>query len=306
MASVHQAPIDVVWNRQDITQALESQFFHGLLTRGTGRPIRLHFSEGDGPFRDDLLVVVLGADRSNHLAELRRRGHRNIGLFHMGDEKANHDLSFYGHADYVIRHYHFPHIVRPAPPVGEAPVLWVPNGYRDGVGPKPRGALLPASDRATFSFFAGMVSGESAPARRAMIDVIQTRQLPCALFGTRGFGGGFSPTEYAGRLENSVFGLVPMGNSVETIRLYDCLELGTIPVMLKADFLAAADGLDGVPFPVLDRWEDLEPLFRPLVDRADPAVRARLDAWQRDIVNWWSLVKERKAAEIARLVLGRR
>lgn len=305
MASLQQTPLDVVWQRQDITQALESQFMHALLARGTGRPVRLHFVEGEGGlFRDNLLVVILGIDRTNHVAELRRRGHRNIGIFHMGDERASHDVSFYRHADYVIRHYYFPHIVAPRPPAGSPPVVWVPNGYRDGIGPKPRAAVLPASERTTFSFFSGMIFGESAPARQKMIEVIQARQLPCALFATRAFGGGFTPAEYAGRLENSIFGLVPMGQSVETIRLYDCLELGTIPVMLKADFLEAADALGGAPFPVLDAWEQLEDVFRPYLDLASPAVRARLDAWQREVVNWWALVKERKAAEIARLILG--
>lgn len=303
MGSVQQTPLDVVWHRQDITQALESQFLHALLSRGTGRPLRIHFFENEGLFRDDLLVVILGNDRSGYLAELRRRGHRNIGVVHMGDEKASHDRSFYAHADYVIRHYYFADIVRPSGQ-GGTPVIWVPNGYRDGVGPKPREALLPASDRPTFSFFSGMIYGESAPARQKMIEVVQSRSLPCALFATRAFGGGFTPAEYAGRLESSIFGLVPMGNSVETIRLYDCLELGTIPIMLKADFLSAADALGGAPFPVLDRWEDMEAVFRPFLDRTDPAARARIDAWQRQVVNWWALVKERKAAEIARFVLN--
>lgn len=296
-------PIDIVWHRLDITQALESQFFHALLAEGLGRPVRLHYMENEGVFRDNLLVVVLGAEKTNLLAELRRRGHRNIGIFHMGDEKANHDLSFYRHADYVLRHYHFPHIVNPTPAPGNPPVVWLPNGYRDGVGPKPAHALLPASERVNFSFFSGMISGESAPARRAMIDAVRNHNIPCALFGTNAFGGGFSPAEYAGRVENSVFGLVPMGNSVETIRLYDCLELGAIPVMLKAEFLSHATALGGAPFPVLDSWEQMAAVFAPYVNRADPAVRARLDAWQREVINWWGLTKARKAAEAARLIL---
>lgn len=297
-------PFDVVWHRHDITQALESQFFHALLSEGLGRPLRLHYVESnEALLRDNLLVAVLGAPKSDLLGELRRRGRRNIGVLHMGDEKADHDLSFYRQADYVLRHYHFPHIVAPTPPAGSPPVVWLPNGYRDGVGPKPKNALLPASERANLSFFSGMISGESAPARRAMIEAVRRHAVPCALFGTNAFGGGFSPAEYAGRVENSVFGLVPMGNSVETIRLYDCLELGTIPVMLKADFLSHPTALGGVPFPALDSWDELPAVLGPYLDRADPAARARLDAWQREVINWWELLKARKAAEAARLIL---
>lgn len=309
MASLHQTPLDVVWHRQDIAQVLESGFLHALLARATGRPLRLRFVENETVLRDDLLVVVLGNPKTDLLGTLRRHGHHNIGLVHMGDERADHDLGFYAQADYVLRNYHFPHILRRSGAPGAPPVVWVPNGPRDGIGPRPGGGLLPASERTTLSFFSGMIFGESAPARRRMIEVIQSRGLPCALFATRSFGGGFTPAEYAGRLEDSVFGLVPMGNSVETIRLYDCLELGTIPVMLKADFVTADDGLAAglglVPFPTLERWEDLEDLFRPFLDRTDPAVRARLDAWQREVATWWSLVKERKALEVGRLVMGR-
>lgn len=147
-----------------------------------------------------------------------------------------------------------------------------------------------------------MIHGESAPARQAMIQVIQQRNLPCSLYGSRSFGGGFGPVEYAARLENSVFGLVPMGNSVETIRLYDCLEVGTIPIMLKADFLNHPLALGGVPFPVLERWEDLEPLLNGLCERADPAVAARLDDLQNRVVSWWTRFKAVKIAELARLL----
>ncbi len=297
-------PLNVVWSRQGITLVLESYFIHDCLMAATGRPLKVHFwhEPQERPFLDDMVVVMLGPDDTGYLAECRRRGCRNLTLFHLGDEKGEFDLGFYTHADRVIRNYFFPHIVGAMTSGAGTPVVWMPNGYRTGIGPRGTSGLLPASQRDMTGFFSGMIHGDSAPARQAMIQVIQQRNLPCSLFGSRSFGGGFGPSEYALRLENSVFGLVPMGNSVETIRLYDCLELGTIPIMLQAEFLTHPLALGGVPFPVLERWEDLEPLLAPYRDRNDPAAAARLDALQTRVIAWWSGIKAAKIAELSRLL----
>lgn len=297
-------PLNVVWSRQGITLVLESYFIHDCLMAATGRPLKLHFwhEPHERPFLDGMVVVMLGPDDSGYLAECRRRGCRNVTLFHLGDEKGEFDVGFYVHADRVIRNYFFSHIVGTMRSGSGVPVVWMPNGYRTGIGPRAPESLLPARHRDLLGFFSGMIHGESAPARQAMIQVIQQRNLPCGLFGSRSFGGGFGPVEYAARLEGSVFGLVPMGNSVETIRLYDCLEVGTIPIMLKADFLNHPLALGGVPFPVLERWEDLEPLLNACRDRGDPAVVSRLDGMQSRVVAWWNSFKAGKIAELSRLL----
>lgn len=302
MSVAHQSPIDVVWRREDFARVIESRFLHDLLARGVGRPMRVIFRDDRLFLADNMLAVVLEND-DGHLEALRRQGCKGLGLLHLGDEQGRADRSFYRHADYVLRHYYFPDIVRADPTDGGPPVVWLPNGYRNGLGPRAPETLIPASERGTFLFFSGMTLGASAPARQKMIDAAHNSGLPCALFGSRAFGGGFPPMEYAARLENSAFGLTPSGNSPETIRLYDCLELGTIPVMLRADFLDAADALGGAPFPILNDWSELAGALSPFLDRGDPAARARIDGLQREVVNWWRLVKARKAADAARTIL---
>lgn len=292
-------PLTVAWSRQTITRALESRFMMEELLGGAAPLRHVFFTDpATVALADDMLIVILDGDGVALLERARQAGIRRRGVFHMGDERGRHDLSFYQTADYVLRHYYHRAVFERD---WGRPVAWMPNGYRNGVGPCDAALLLPASQRRQVSFFAGMVSGESAPVRQAMIDRIRSRSLPCDMYGSKEFGGGFPPAEYAGRLQDSVFGLCPPGQSTETIRIYDCLEHGTIPIVLAADYLNAAEAMAGAPFPVLSGWEDLDLWLGCHRDLGDPSVRRRLDDLQAACVSWWRTLKADRRATVARL-----
>jgi hypothetical protein len=61
-------------------------------------------------------------------------------------------------------------------------------------------------------------------------------------------------------MANSKFALVPGGKSAETIRLYDALEHGAIPICLESDFPFSSDALGSIgtpPLVQLDGWSSL-------------------------------------------------
>ena len=86
----------------------------------------------------------------------------------------------------------------------------------------------------------------------------------------------FCPPSTAEVLLDSIFTLCPAGHNVEAYRLYEALEAGSIPIVVKSDYYKKAECVDGfapliasgAPFPVLDRWDDLPALLhRAKVDK---------------------------------------
>lgn len=300
------APLTIAWPRGVLEYVLETHFTHDVLLGRLGRPlaIRTFNTEEERPLCDNLLTVVFERGHGDALRRARGLGCRNLGILHLADERGNLDLGFYADADYVLRTYHFPHAL--VPPSGSAcrRVVWLPNGYRTGVGPSDPARLLPAADRPMLAFFAGQITGgRPLPEREAMIAAIQAGGVACAVIDTRRFGGGFGPQEYAAHLGRARFAPVPAGNSPETIRLYDVLEQGCIPIMLRADFLSAPSALGGdVPFPVLESWRDLPALLAPYADLADPRAAAAAEGLRQACLAWWGDFKNRKSTEIGETV----
>lgn len=62
-----------------------------------------------------------------------------------------------------------------------------------------------------------------------------------------------SKEEYFIELKKHKFAICPRGNGLDTHRLWECLYLDVIPIMLKKDFI----NIDNLPIILLDNWDDL-------------------------------------------------
>jgi len=269
---------------------LEGYFIKEVLLADLARPVRLvvcnDFSKL--PFENDLLVVTLGAEAAGFLQSTAAAGCRNVGVLHLGDECAKWDRSFYASADYVLRHYWFSHALATTEPQ-LTKVLWIPQGYRTGLGPTNPAQTLPVMHRHIEGFFAGSLHGHQQE-RQTMIASVQNAKLPFMIVPTAGFGQGYGPSSYAGLLGDSKFALVPGGNSPETIRLYDALEQGAIPIILESPFIFSPDALGAIgkpPFVLLDNWLALPKVYSELSQM--PA--NRLEDRRCEILDWWSRFK---------------
>ena len=90
-------------------------------------------------------------------------------------------------------------------------------------------------------------------------------------------------------MEDSIFAPCPSGNNPETIRLYDALELGCIPISLSHEFLLSKDALGmlgPVPFPVLASWAEL-PQFLEAMKAKALSSPAEILELQQKCINWW-------------------
>lgn len=296
--------LNLVWMRPIIEYVLESYFIKEVLLAEIGRPIRTVVVEANAPipFLDDALVVSFGANLAPYLKEARASGHKNIGLLHMADEHGDHDRSFYGYVDYVLRNYWFKHAtIQPSPQ--SLGVIWIPNGYGNGVGPIAPQTMLAAADRKIMGFFSGTLEARTLSGeRKEMVKAIQDAKLPFMVAGTPGFGQGLKPVSYAAFLCMTRFGLVPGGNSPETIRLYEVLEAGAIPVMLRSPFVGASDALDNPPFLLLDRWSDLPAAYAPFADAMAPQTIERVEEKRREVLAWWTRFKVMQQSRIKDLI----
>ena len=77
-------------------------------------------------------------------------------LFHMADELGDADISAYAQCDLVVRNYFFQTIMDS--PEHADKLIWAPNGFRTGVGPRDRASLRKAGARTCLAAFAGWLA----------------------------------------------------------------------------------------------------------------------------------------------------
>ena len=297
-------PLNIVWRRRVLDRFLEASFIREVLLASLRRPMRWFAIEDDAalPLMNDILVCSF-ADPSAYLRELRRSGHRNIGVMHLCDEIGQDDRGFYADADYVLQNYYIPEAFRLSETHGR-PILWVPNGWATGVGPRASAQLLPITARRHDLFFAGFVSG---PDRRideriSMLDVLREHRIPATILLSEDFGQGLGTPSYSAYMADAKLALAPGGNAAETIRFYDALECGALPVVVDAPWLhaEAALGLCGPPpIVILDSWTALpDALARYLSPSAEAGLSVQADACR----HWWRTFKLRTGDRVTSLI----
>ena len=304
---ISERPLNFLWRRATLDFVLEGYFIREILLGALDRPLRVIPLEDDQPvpFGHDMLIASLNTEAAPLLKEARARGFRNIGLFHMGDEEGTQERAFYAHADYVIRNYWCEPAFKP-PHDRSLGVIWVPNGYRHGVGPLNPRRHLTIAQRQIIGFFAGAMTGRLlANQREAMLNAVSAAKLPFAIITTEGFGKGLGPLSYISLLGNTRFALVPAGNSHETIRLYDALEAGAIPIMIRSAFVgetAALGALGEPPFILLESWDQLAAAYGPYADASADAVTAALEEKRQAVIRWWAAFKITQQMKVKELV----
>jgi hypothetical protein len=225
----------------------------------------------------------------------------SLVLYHMADELGNADTSAYEDCDLVVRNYFFPRIMDRPEYAGK--VIWAPNGFRTGVGPRPREKIKRADRRLSLSAFLGWLSNTASHGneRALFADVAPKCGENLFCHPTIGFGAGYSLGLYSTIMEDSIFAPCPAGNSPETIRLYDALELGCIPISLAHLFLTSDQALASIgriPFPLINSWDQLPDYLAAMKAKlaSDPAP---IVALQGKCIDWWKNYKAFMRKKIA-------
>ena len=233
------------------------------------------------PFGNKMMEIP--ADE--YLIYAREKGAKNLGAIQESDEACSSQAEFFPYVDYVVRRYHCPKTFKRFPNT-----LWIPNGWADGVGPKDPTTLVTASHREFQCFF----KGRETPERAEFVTTMKSINADCILDFSEGFGKGDIRPAYSAALGNSKFAPCPAGNSPETIRFYDVLENGAIPVLVESKFtrfLVAHEGLESsadLPFIVLQDWTEYNSAVAPYL-----ADESKLNELQRRSITFWVDMKQK-------------
>jgi len=280
----------IISSPDSLNGALETWFIQNNLFGGAP------YALGVNPeLLGDSAVVYLELNQINiDLIRYVKSFGNKVVLYHMGGERLDKDISAYAECDLVIRNYYFSSIINPAGLGGK--VLWAPNGFRTGVGPRAPSDLKPSLQRQSLASFLGWINNSSSynNERASFAGPAAACGENLYVMPSNGFAGGYNVGLYSAIMEDSIFAPCPSGNNSETIRLYDALELGCIPISLSHEFLLSKDALASigpVPFPILDSWSDL-PEFLERRKKTALSNPSEIAALQENCISWWTKYKQ--------------
>jgi hypothetical protein len=209
-----------------------------------------------------------------------RAASADLTLLHAGDEWFSGGYAVYRHVDRVIR-THETWLAR-------APgIFTIPLGYPAGFTAPD--VLRPAADRHLLWSFAGQVKASRVAMAHALDRVQPGRLVDTAKEAS------LSPVAYRSLLSDTLFLPCPMGNVMaETWRLYEALEFGCIPMVEKRWSIDYYDNLLGdAPFLRVSSWREGARTMQALAKD-----RARLNALQQEVSDWWQARKRAVAKDV--------
>ena len=281
--------ISIFSSQRTISAILENWFVQNVVL--PERPVSLEW-EIDNLRNQVVIYVEIEEINLDLIGKLKNNGNK-IVLFQVGDEfKEKFNFSTYQNVDFILRNYYFFDIF--SAPEFVRKILWVPNGYKTGIGPRSSALLRSASERKFLATFLGWIDNPKSFGRERQLfkEAADCCTSDILLAPSKRFGEGLPVGLYSAIMEYSVFCPCPAGNNPETIRLYDALELGCIPVSLKHDYLFAPKGLAGVPFPLLNNWAEL-PSFLARARHKISTDPDSINRLQESCINWWGDLKIR-------------
>jgi hypothetical protein len=282
--------LQILSNPDSLNGALETWFIQNKLFNGAPYALGIDLANT----KNNLVIYLELGEINLDLIRTTKSSGNNVVLYHMGDEHANKNIEAYLECNFIIRNYYFSHIQNDPRFAGK--ISWAPNGFRTGVGPRVASHVKNAIDRGCIAAFLGWLDNSNSyqNERNAFVEAAKACGKNLFVLASNGFSGGYNVGLYSAVMEDSIFAPCPAGNSPETIRLYDALELGCIPISLSHAFLISDDALAAigpVPFPILASWSEL-PLFLNSMNSVASSNPDEIAALQVKTINWWSSYKE--------------
>lgn len=289
--------LQIIGSPDSLNGALETWFVQNELFGGAPYSLGLNPAALGGSAVVYLELNQINVDLIRHIKSLGNK----VVLYHMGGEKLDKDISAYAECDLVIRNYYFVSIISSAE-FGEK-ILWAPNGFRTGVGPRDRSVLKESSKRQCLAAFLGWINNSASynNERASFAPPATACGENLYVMPSNGFAGGYNVGLYSAIMEDSIFAPCPSGNNPETIRLYDALELGCIPISLPHEFLFSKEALamiGPIPFPILGSWAELPQFLEEMKSKAISNPNEILELQHR-CIDWWSRFKIAMQQKIA-------
>lgn len=261
-------------------QIMEYDWISNVLFGGIERPLRILTTEER--LNDTVTVYLFKPPTPDYFSKLTADGKGNQGGFHMGDETMGDDKSHYQQASFIFRNYFNQEILQKYPNVHYAPL-----GVKTGFHSLDKLTVLPLSKRRIPCSFVGSIRSN----RMEMITAMQKKALNCTLDYAKGWAArdGLHVVDYRNIVRETKFTLAAWGNNPESLRFYEALEVGSIPVFQSPGnngrSLLTQFGPDH-PFPQFDSWTAAADYIGTMLNQPD-----KLDQLQEKILLFWDTYK---------------
>lgn len=243
---------------------------------------------------ENCIVCTNAAAADAYIAKLRRHGVK-FGVILLSDECLAHDTPFIDDPNcvFLARNYAHP-LVLNNPKAFIFGLGWQ-NGFETHASTKRK-----ASERELMWGFAGSLKTDRAEALK-QLESLQPYETH--IFKNFNDPLYLPPQRYAELLNNCIFAPAPCGGaSNDSFRIYEALEAGVIPVVLRNDTSLQIDpsywhavfrGETTLPFVLADTWEDAALKARTVLDSGlvDAVQESCIDFWQHWKRNWQRMFK---------------
>ena len=168
--------------------------------------------------------------------------------------------------------------------------------------------LLPVAQRKyLFNYVASTNTADTRKALRKIVEDMNSTwagPLPIYQHYTQHWSGGYQaaagylpPNDWRAVVTQSVFTLAPFGHAMETFRMWEALESGSIPVIQKpyldpkcgrslAGFMITVQGM-APPFVIVEDWKELPALMAEVLKNVS-AYQERQDR----LIQWYRAMKD--------------
>jgi hypothetical protein len=282
--------LNLIWT-QDPETLSETGWIRWLLG---GLDFTEYVAPGLDLFKENALYII--SSNRHPLSRLPTRFVEGLGsvepkgLFQISDESYSGGYDIYKNFDFVLRNHYssiFQHPGIMVLPLG--PTRYEPN----------RRPMESAIERDFLWSFAGTRTAARMEMYRAFKNI---EPYDCHFYDSRKHEKPpLDGDSFLTLLSRTIFCPCPMGNvMLETFRLYECLEMGCIPIVGRRRWMPYYDRLmPGHALPTFPSWREAGQ-FVEVLSRD----KSRIVTYQREIAEWWRSYKVKLRSDVTSFVLS--
>mmetsp|Transcript_10840 Transcript_10840/g.19809 ORF Transcript_10840/g.19809 Transcript_10840/m.19809 type:complete len:1095 (-) Transcript_10840:351-3635(-) len=284
-------------------------FIVNVLMKRTDTQLTIFRAPNGETFKNNSILVKTSSFNgsiASYLQECAQKDLNVLGAVHLGDSAMDEDISWYSKVPFVFRQYKRE---IPASLQNSTSVEFAPLGYTDlvnAIPPHERRWLLASERPNGLNFFKRGHVGNASESEESLLSILEEKPAfmdgmvsKIASIGSSKLSEAQEFAEYSRyrkALLASAFTLCPKEVNAESYCIYDAMEAGSIPIVLrdsnsKKSLSELEDEQSGVVW--LRRWDELAHLISIMYATENGAriPSIKMDELQSKVISFWSKMK---------------